>query len=53
MKEGTKQAIEVEEAKEMDLDEQARPTKKAGRAPLPSPEFKIAHKKLKGTRKAR
>lgn len=53
MKESTKPGIEAEEAKEMDLDEQARPTKKAGHTPLPSPEFKIAHKKIKGTRKIR
>ena len=53
MKESTKPGVEVEEAKDMDLDEQARPTKKAGRTALPSPEFKVTHKRLKGTRKAR
>ncbi len=43
--------IGAEEAKDMELDEEARPTKKAGNTQVPSPETGH-HKRIKGTRKA-
>jgi hypothetical protein len=44
--------LSPEEAKDMELDEQPKPTRKEGRSTTPSPES-TAHKKMKGTRKIR
>lgn len=43
----------AEEAKELELDEQPRPTRKAGGGLSPSAQVasKMSHKKIKGTRK--
>lgn len=46
-------AIDTEEAKDIELDEEARPVKKAGHTVVPSPASEMTHKKSKGTRKAR
>lgn len=42
-----------EEVKDRELDEQPRPTRKAGRSAVPSPEEWTEHKRIKGTRKAK
>lgn len=43
--------VSAEEAKEMEADEQPRPTRKEGKSALPSTELASSHKKIKGTRK--
>jgi hypothetical protein len=43
--------LSSEEAKELVLDEEARPIKKLARPPIPTEESKSTHKKIKGTRK--
>jgi hypothetical protein len=42
-----------EEVKDRELDEQPRPTRKAGHTAVPSPEEGTEHKRIKGTRKAK
>lgn len=48
-----KTAMDTEEAKDMELDEEGKPVKKAGHAAVPSPASEMTHRKSKGTRKSR
>lgn len=48
-----KTVMDTEEAKDMELDEEGKPVKKAGHTAVPSPASEMTHKKSKGTRKAR
>lgn len=48
-----KTALDTEEAKDIELDEEGKPVKKAGHTAVPSPASEMTHKKSKGTRKAR
>lgn len=43
--------LSPEEAKDLILDEEARPTKKMTRPTVPTSESKSTHKKIKGIRK--
>ena len=48
-----KSAMDTEEAKDMELDEEGKPVKKAGHTAVPSPGSEMTHKKSKGIRKKR
>lgn len=48
-----RQRSSPEEVKDMELDEQPRPTRKAGRTAVPSPQEGTEHKRIKGTRKTK
>ena len=48
-----KSAMDTEEAKDMELDEEGKPVKKAGHTAVPSPGSEMTHKKSKGIKKKR